>query len=73
MMDEEELKKKAEALLRDYLLRCFNDVVKEFPGLEDMPQEEAVEHLLTLRREKKIRISLNTIGNSIKTHIDWIS
>ena len=26
MMDEDEVKKKAEVLLRDHLLRCFNDV-----------------------------------------------
>ena len=34
---------------------------------------EAVEHLLTLSRERTIRISLNTIDNLVETRIDWIS
>lgn len=72
-MDEKELKEKAEIILRNHLLRCFDDVAKEFPGLTDMPQQEAIEHLLTLRRERKIKITLNTIANSVKTRIDWIS
>jgi hypothetical protein len=71
LMDD--LKRKAEVILKDHLLRCFDDVVMEFPDLIDMPREEAVEHVLTLRRERKIQISLNTIGNLVKTQIDWIS
>ena len=70
---EEESKKKAEVILRNHLLRCFNDVVKEFPVLIDMPREEAVDYLLALRRERKIRITLNTVDNLMKTQIDWIS
>lgn len=69
----DDLKNKAELILRDHLLRCFNDVVEEFPDLIDMPREEAVEHLLSLRREREIRISLNTIDNLVKTQINWIS
>jgi hypothetical protein len=71
LMDE--LKRKAEIILRDHLLRCFNDVVMECPDLIDMPKKEAVDYLLTLRREGKIRISLNTTDNLLKTQIDWIS
>ena len=40
-MKEAELKKKAEIILRNHLLRCFKDVVKEFPDIRDMPKEEA--------------------------------
>ena len=72
-MKEKELKVKAEVILRNHLLRCFDDVLKEFPDIIDMPREEAVDYLLTLRRERKIRISLNTVGNLMKTRIDWIS
>jgi len=68
-----ELKGKAEVILRNHLVRCFNDVLKEFPVLIDMPREEAVDYLLTLRRERKIRISLDTVDNLMKTRIDWIS
>jgi len=38
-----------------------------------MPKEEAVDYLLTLRRERKIRITLNTVDNLMKIQIDWIS
>ena len=72
-MDEEELKMKAELILRNHLLRCFNDVVMELPDLIDMPEEKAVDYLLALRREGKIRITLDTVDNSMKTRIDWIS
>ena len=72
-MKDEELKSKSEAVLRNHLLRCFNDVVIEFPDLVDMPKKEAVDYLLTLRKEGKIRISLDTVDNFIKTKIDWIS
>lgn len=73
MMDEDELKMKAEVILSNHLLRCFDDVVNEFPDIIDMPKEEAVDYLLTLRRERKIRITLNTVDNLMKTQIDWIS
>ena len=72
-MKEKELKEKAEAILRNHLLRCFNDVLKEFPDIVDMPREDAVDYLLTLRRERKIRITLNTVDNLMKIQIDWIS
>jgi len=72
-MKEKELKEKAEVILRNHLLRCFDGVLKEFPDLIDMPKEEAVDYLLTLRRERKIRITLNTVDNLMKIQIDWIS
>jgi len=72
-MKEKELKGKAEVILRNHLLRCFDDVLKEFPDIIDMSKEDAVDYLLTLRRERKIRISLDTVDNFIKTKIDWIS
>jgi len=73
MMQEAELKKKAEAILRNHLLRCFNDVVKEFPDIKNMPKEEAVDYLLKLREEGKVKITLNTVDNLIRTQIEWIS
>ena len=73
MMQEAELKKKGEAILRSYLLRCFNDVVKEFPDIKNMPKEEAVDYLLKLREEGKVKITLNTVDNLIRAQIEWIS
>ncbi len=73
MMQEAELKKKAEVILRNHLLRCFNNVVKEFPDIKNMPKEEAVDYLLKLREEGKVKITLNTVDNLIRTQIEWIS
>ena len=73
MMQEAELKKKGEVILRSHLLRCFNDVVKEFPDIKNMPKEEAVDYLLKLREEGKVKITLNTVDNLIRAQIEWIS
>ena len=72
-MKELELKKIAEIVLRNHLLRCFKDIVKEFPDIGDMPKEEAVDYLLELRQEGKVMIKLNTVGDLIKTQIEWTS
>jgi len=73
MMQEVELKKKGEAILRNHLLRCYNDVVKEFPDIKNMPKEDAVDYLLKLREEGKVKITLNTVDNLIRAQIEWIS
>lgn len=73
MMQEAELKKKGEAILRNRLLRCYNDVVKEFPDIKNMPKEEAVDYLLKLREEGKVKITLNTVDGLIRAQIQWIS
>ncbi len=73
MMQEAELKKKAEVILRNHLLRCYNDVVKEFPDIKNMPKKEAVDYLLKLREEGKVKITLNTVDNLIRAQIEWIS
>ena len=71
-MSEEEIKQKGEIILRNHLLRCFGDVVKEFPGVNDLTKEEAVNYLLKLRREGRIKITLSTVNQLFKTKIDWI-
>ncbi len=73
MMQEEELKRKADIILKSHLLRCFNNIVKEFPDIKNMPKEKAVDSLLKLRKEGKIKITLNTVNNLIETQIEWIS
>jgi len=72
-MQEAELKKKAATILRNHLLRCYNDVVKEFPDIKNMPKEKAVDYLLKLREEGKVKITLNTVDNLIRAQIEWIS
>jgi hypothetical protein len=71
-MNEKENKKMGEIILRSHLLRCFDDVIKEFPGVNGLPKEEAVDYLLKLRREGSIKITLNTVNQLIETKIDWI-
>ena len=73
MMQEAELKKKGEAILRNHLLRCYNDVVKEFPDIKNMPKEDSFDYLLKLREEGKVKITLNTVDNLIRAQIEWIS
>ncbi|MBW1783197.1 MAG: hypothetical protein JRL30_20950 [Deltaproteobacteria bacterium] len=72
-MKDEKIKETTEIVLRKRLLRCFNDIVKKFPELLDLPKEKAVDRILTLRREGEIRITLNTVDNLINTRIDWVS
>jgi hypothetical protein len=71
-MKEPELKNKAEIVLRNHLLRCFKDVIKEFPAISHMPKEEAVDYLLRLRKDGKVVIKLNTVDDLIKTQIHWV-
>ena len=72
-MKNQELKKLVEIALRKHLLRCFKDVVKEFPPISHMPKEEAVDYLLRLRRDGKVIITLNAVDDLIKTQIHWAS
>ena len=72
-MKEPELKNTAEIILRNHLLRCFRDVVKEFPAISHMPKEEAIDYLLRLRQDGKVIIKLNTVDDLIQTQIDWAS
>ncbi len=68
------IKESAEIVLRKHLHRCFDDIVKSFPELVDTPKEEAVEQILTLRREGKIIVSLASTANGlITTRINWVS
>ena len=66
-MKEPELKNTAEIVLRNHLLRCFKDVVKEFPTISHMPKEEAVDYLLRLLQDGKVISKLNT-GEKMHGH-----
>ena len=72
-MKEEEVKEKDEIIPRNHLQRCFTNVVKEFPDIKHKPKEEAIDYLLKLREEGKIKITLRTVNNLMKTEIEWIS
>lgn len=38
-----------------------------------MPKEEAVDYLLKLREEGKVKITLNTVDDLIRAQIEWNS
>ena len=60
----------AEQVLRDYLLRCYATVSKQYQPLQQMPPDQGVEYLLRLRDEGKLRISLYPEGDLVKCRIE---
>lgn len=62
----------AEDLLRSYLLRCFLKVSQQYPAVKSMTPEDGVEELLRLKREKKIKIELTTINDSVECTIRYV-
>ena len=69
-MTTEEAVRKA---LRDYLIRCFETVSKEYPPIMNMRPEEGADYLLKLKDEGKVRIELETVGSLIKCRISPIT
>ena len=68
-----DLKQAADKVLQSYLMRCYTTVSKQYPPIEGMNPEEGVEHLLKLRDEGKIRISLDSVGELIECTISSIN
>jgi len=60
-------------ILRDYLLRCFATVSKQYEPIQDMSPEQGVEHLFKMRNEGKINISLYPEGELVKCNITLIN
>ena len=63
--DNKSIEQAAEDLLRNYLIRCFSKVSKQYPDVAAMKPEDGVEELLKLKREKKIKIELTTVNNGV--------
>ena len=62
----------AEDVLRSYLLRCFFEVSQKYPAVKAMTPEDGVEELLRLKREKKIKIELTTVNDSVDCTIQYV-
>jgi hypothetical protein len=60
-------------LLRDYLLRCFSTVSKQYEPIQKMSPEQGVECLFKMRNEGKIKISLYPEGDLIECNISLIN
>ena len=63
----------ADVVLRNYLIRCYAAVSKEYPPIAGMNPEDGVMQLFKLRNEGKIEITLHTVGDSIKCRIKAIN
>lgn len=66
------IKQAAEDVLGSYLLRCFSEVLKQYPAITAMTPEDGVAELLKLRRENKITIELTTVESSVKCTIQYV-
>jgi len=60
-------------ILRDYLLRCFATVSKQYEPIQNMTPEQGVEYLFKMRNDRKINISLCPEGELIKCNISLIN
>jgi hypothetical protein len=60
-------------ILRDYLLRCFSTISKQYEPIENMLPEQGVQYLFKMRNEGKIKISLYPEGELVKCTISLIN
>ena len=60
-------------ILRDYLLRCFSTVCKQYEPIQKMIPEQGVEYLFKMRNEGKINISLYPEGDLVYCNISLIN
>ena len=60
-------------ILRDYLLRCFSTVSKQYKPIQKMSPEQGVEYLFKMRNEGNINISLYPEGYLIKCNISLLN
>jgi len=60
-------------ILRDYLLRCFATISKQYEPIQKMSPEQGVEYLFKMRNEGKIKISLYPEGELIGCNISLIN
>jgi len=58
-----------EKLVRDYLLRCYSNISKQYLPIAEMTPEEGVDYLLKLKKDGKVKIEFETIGERIMCSI----
>lgn len=71
--DGKTIEQAADVVLRNYLIRCYAAVSKEYPPIAGMNPEDGVMQLFKLRNERKIEITLQAVGDSIKCRIKAIN
>ncbi len=63
LKNNQTLNKIAKKVLRDYLIRNFTNVSKEYPPIQRMSPENGADHLISLQEQNEIIITLNTLDN----------
>jgi hypothetical protein len=56
-------------VLRDYLLRCYATVSKQYQPIEDMAPQQGVDYLYEMRNEGRITICLHPVGDLVECTI----
>ena len=59
----------AEKLIRNNLLRCYPSISKQYLPISDMTPEEGVDYVLKLKKEGKIIVEFNTVGELFECSI----
>jgi len=67
--DGQTLEQVTEKLIRDYLLRCYSNVSKQYLPIAEMTPEVGVDYLLKLKKDGKVKIEFETIGERIMCSI----
>ncbi len=67
--DGKTLEQVAEKLTRDYLLRCYSDISNQYLPIAAMTPEEGADYLLKLKKDGKVKIEFETIGERIMCSI----
>ncbi len=71
--DGKTIEQAADDVLRNYLIRCYAAVSKEYPPIAGMNPEDGVMQLFKLRNEGKIEITLQAVGDRINCRIKAIN
>ena len=53
--DGQTLEQVTEKLIRDYLLRCYSNISKQYVPIAEMTPEEGVDYLLKLKNDGKVK------------------
>lgn len=69
LKDGKSMEQATDDILRSYLLRCYAIISKQYQPIANMSPEQGVGYLFELRKEGKIKISLETVDENIECTI----
>lgn len=71
--DGQTLEQVADQVLKNYLLRCYDTVSKQYQPIEDMSPEQGVEYLFKMINQGKIVITFCSVGDIIECTISVVN